>query len=541
MVPRTPEALPGNSQESGRTATHGEAQPAPQPSGRSRPAAELGVVAVLVAWALAVILLLDRTPYGLDEATARVVLLLWSIADQVPSPVITLGVPDFRALFLAPFGVVFPGSLLAVKIGTLLVYLAASIALFRWRARQDDTEGPLLATGLLLIAPLALEQIDRIAVGPFVLLGLVLGIWADELYRSTRTRFGGWYFTQLILCLALPTMHPAGLALPLVLAFGWLRHAAPEPAAPGIIPGRERTHVLVGVALAALCGLLLGGGWPQQAWLGNPLTALGQVLFAREAALAAGNGPLLGAGAALGLALLATLWLARAALLADRLGQALGLALCLALASGDRCFALFGLVLLLHWGFPLLLRVRLGRSGGFAGQRGVAFAALVVLCTVFLLDGRARYAEVHGAAILSAQDRLIEQAAQRVQQDEDQAAAAAVQPGLVTAEDKARRSPRVASQWPGRTMVACRCSSLPLPPAIDDPARFAANLRGIRYVVFDPQDPRNRPLSQSFAILGGAQAETVVLQPGGVLLRLRTETPAPGPDGKPAPAEKPGP
>jgi hypothetical protein len=148
-----------------------------------------------------------------------------------------------------------------------------------------------------------------------------------------------------------------------------------------------------------------------------------------------------------------------------------------------------------------------------------------------LVSDRSRYEALQHDPVLSVQDQLIQALASGVQQAAQQAAATA-QPGLVTGEQKARSGPRVASQWPGRTMIACRCSTLPLPPATEDQARFAANLRGIGFVIFDPQDPVNRALSQNFAVLGGAAAETVALQAGGVLLRLRTD---PVPDHAPEP------
>jgi hypothetical protein len=213
-------------------------------------------------------------------------------------------------------------------------------------------------------------------------------------------------------------------------------------------------------------------------------------------------------------------------------------------------------VLLLHWGFPLLLRVRVGRAAGLAGQRGVALALLLLLCTAFLVADRARYAALQHAPLLSEQDSLIQVLAADLQQAEQQAqqqakatapaasatpttpqspGAGLVTPELVTQEQKARSGPRIASQWPGRTMIACRCNTLPLPPASDDPVRFAANLRGIRYVLFDPRDRVNQPLAQNFAQLGGAAAETVALQAGGVLLRLRSD-----PVAEHAPAPDPG-
>ncbi len=72
-------------------------------------------------------------------------------------------------------------------------------------------------------------------------------------------------------------------------------------------------------------------------------------------------------------------------------------------------------------------------------------------------------------------------------------------------------------------MIACRCSTLPLPPPTEDPAVFLANLKGTEYVLFDPLDLANRPLSRGFSLLGGARAETLSLQAGGVLLRLHAD------------------
>lgn len=514
--------------------------------GESRFPKELWVVAALVAWALGLTALLDRSPFGLDEATARVVLLLWSVSDQVPAPIVTLGVPDFRALYLAPAGIVFSGSLIAVKICTLLIYLAAVIGIHRWRVRLADSEAPLLASGLLLIAPIATRLIDRVDLAPFLLLSLALGAWAQEIYRDTRTRFGGWYFAQLLLCMALVDLHPAGLAYPVLLAASWLRPAGAGAGSPvGIIPGSERTHVLAGIAIATAAGLLLAHGWPQQSWFGNPLPVLARDILGIVARTDAGENLSEALGIVLLLALLATLWLARRDWRADALGRYAVAALAIGALCADGCFALLSLVLILHWGFPLLVRVRLGKAAGFAAQRGVAFALLLVASTAFLSADRARFLELRHEPVLSAQDRLIEQLADDVHKTAQQAAAG-VQPGRVSGEEKARSGPRVASQWPGRTMIACRCSTLPLPPPSEDPARFASYLRGIGYAVFDPRDPANRELSRSFALLGGNVAETVVLDEGGVVLRLHTGTVADHPpededaDRPSTPATKPG-
>jgi|GEM_PF-277821 len=486
----------------------------------------LWLVAALVLWALAMTTLLERGPYGLDEATARAVLFLWSIADAVASPIVTLGVPDFRAVYLIPAGVLFSGSLLAAKLCTLVVLLAAVIALFRWRRQSGDAESPLLASGLMLLCPLVVAAIDTIAIGPFLLLTFALGAWADQGYRASRIRFGGTYFAQLLLCLTAATLHPAGLALPLALALAWLRDRPVPSAGASLVPGSERVQVLAGIGIATLIGVLLAAGWRLQAWLVNPLTGLSGGVFGvrPESSLGDTLSWILGALMLLGWA--ATLWFVRANLRADRLLATLALGGLIALLAGDATCTLLVLALLLYWGFPLLLRVRVGGAGGFVGQRGVAFALLVVLSTAFLSADRTRYERLQRGAELSAQDRLIDTLASSIQQAHPPSA----QPGPPTEQDKARSGPRVASQWPGRTTIACRCSVLPLPPGVTDQDLFLSNLRGIDYVLFDPKNPENRVISQNFAVLGGARAETLALQAAGVLLQLHPapQEPPPG-------------
>jgi hypothetical protein len=481
----------------------------------------------LVLWSLAVTALIDRTPYGLDEATAHAVLFLWSIADAVASPIVTLGIPDVRAVFLIPAGAIFSGSLLAVKLCTLVVVLALAIGLFRWQRAAGNAEPALPATGLLLLSPLTLTAIDHLAIGPFLALSFVLGALADRGYRAGRIRFGGTYFAQLFLILAAISLHPAGLAYPAMLALGWLRSPPTEPPVAALIPGTERTHVLAGIAVATVLGLLLAHGWPHQDWLGNPLTALPQGIFAFQAESALGINLIWLVGAVLALALgsvvVAVVRAGRAQPQPDLLARTLGLGTLIAAASADASYVFLALVLLLHWGYPVLLRLRLGRRSGFIAQRGAAFVLLVLVSTIFLSADRNRFEQVRAGPELSAQDQLIRALTDTLQQAHPEKP----QPGLVTEEEKARSGPRVASQWPGRTMIACRCSTLPLPPASDDQELFLANLKGTEYVIFDPLSPVNRNLSRSFATLGGARAETVSLQAGGVLLRLHPETKVP--------------
>jgi hypothetical protein len=493
-----------------------ETDAAPAPRGRSTrilPESVWAVIAIVV-WALAITTLIDRGPFGLDEASARAILFLWSVSDQVASPIVALGVPDFRAVYLIPAGVPFSGSLLAVKLCTLFVLLTAAIAIFRWRRRTGDAESPPIACALLLLCPLSAAAIDRVDIGPFLLLTFVLGAWADDAYRTGGIRFGGMYFGQLILCLSACTLHPAGLALPIVLARSWIIRQPAEDQPAGLIPGRERTHVLTGIALATLIGCLLAAAWHLRDWIGNPVTALAAFIFSLSTDSGAPAALAWTLGSVLLLALVATVWRLRASLGEDRLFATIALGATIAAPSGDLSFALLALSLLLFWGFALLLRVHVPGAGGFIGQRGVAFALLIVVSTAFLSSDRARFERIRSGPELSAQDQLIDGLAQAVHQGEAHAGV----------------GPRVASQWPGRTMIACRCSALPLPPAIEDEQRFLANLRGIDYVVFDPKAPENAALSRAFAILGGGRAETVVLQSAGVVLRLHgAQEPAPAP------------
>lgn len=484
------------------------------PTTRSRIAGEFGTVFALVIWALAVTSLLDRSAYGLTEALARDLLLLWSAADQVPMPIVTLSLPDVRTLFLLPAGVVFSGSLLAAKCVGLLVHLAGVIAIFRWRSRDPaNAESALLATGVLLISPLSIHMIDTLDPALFVGLALVLGVWAEHMYHQSRARFGGWYFAQAIVSFLLVDLHPAGLAYPLWLGLRWMRRGTAAGDEDNIIPGRERTHVLIGVALASLLGLFCSGFWPRLGAERNPLLAMGQLLPID------GLPPVVAMilGGAAGALVLALFWFQRRSLREDGLGTVLGFAWLISLISADATTAYLGLLLLLHWGFRSVLDLRLPVGSGFLAQRGIGFAVLIALCSGALISDRSRLEALRGEPVLSAQDDLIDRLARKVQEDNQ---AEPLKPGLADKETRARTTLRVASQWPGRTMLACRCNALPLPPAMADSGRFAANLAGIRYVIFDPRDPVNRPLVESFAVQGGNLVQTLALERAGVLLAI---------------------
>ena len=74
-------------------------------------------------------------------------------------------------------------------------------------------------------------------------------------------------------------------------------------------------------------------------------------------------------------------------------------------------------------------------------------------------------------------------------------------------------------------MLACRCGAVPLPPSAKDELKFEM-LRGINFLIFDHKDPRNRSLSRNLAMLNAGNAETLALQEGGVIVKIKAEEPA---------------
>src|ERR1035441_9940207 len=124
---------------------------------------------LLLPWAILVGLGLRSGPYGLTEEGAKALLVAWSIGDAVASAAFTLGTPDIRVVFFLPLGFSWPGAVIAAKVLTLLITAGAGVGLYRWRRREDQAEAALLATGLLLIAPLTLDSSNALSAAPFLL------------------------------------------------------------------------------------------------------------------------------------------------------------------------------------------------------------------------------------------------------------------------------------------------------------------------------------------------------------------------------------
>lgn len=459
---------------------------------------------VLLVWGAALISLdlLRTTPYGLDEGGARGLLLIWSIFDKIINPIVTLGIPDFRALLFIPLGAYWPGSLLAAKVFTLLLAFAAVTILFRWSSRTTDQEVALIASALLLISPQLLNEIDSVDTGVYLLLALTVGAWLNATYRKAQRAFGGWFFVQLVWTAITVTLHPAGLAYPVILAWSWYQ----DPLDP-----RLKRHLGIGLLIVSSVTLALRGGWPTIEFGINPLLSLAQ---AHQAVIGVADPNWL-VGALFGLLLVIVIWVDRRFLARDFIGLMLVAGLILGLFAADSAWVILALTLLLYRGTALLISLNQKFTGGLLQQRGLVLVVGFVLATVFMMTDKARH-EAIALGTLSPQDQLIHFLAQDITEE--------------TKDFKA------ASQWPGRTMIAVRRDVFPLPTAEKDAPTLLQNIRGITHLIFDHMDIRNRDLSRNIAEATGV-AETLFLEKGGVVVQIRQPNqPNDGKEVAPAPA-----
>ena len=455
----------------------------------------------LLLWGALCFLLLNKTAYGIDEGAAHALLLAWSVADNVVSSIVTLGLPDFRAVILAPVGYLWTGNILAAKIATILVMAGAAWAFHAWKKRSGDSEGALLATGLLLISPLVLDQIDTISAGPYLLLTFALGAWADQMYREKPQAFGGKYFAQLFLCMASVTLHPIGLAYPLALLWSWYR----DP-----INRKQQGYFIGGIALTVTLTLLLTMGWRNVEWFANPVMGLSSILFGSTEGGDTGAMRWISGIGTLFILLLVIFKQAKN-LWADLLGRACLAALVIGILTGDEVLGMIVLATCLYWGLPLILQRPTDVQGGFWQQRGVAMLLIFVIATAFMNIDKARYQNVLEGNLVP-RDNLIKALVENIE---------GPQSNQTASKSSSEKPIKIASEWPARTMLACRCNTLPLPPSAKDDQALFAMLRGINYLIFDPRNPHNSSLSHNLALMGAGKVETIVLQQGGVIVEIK--------------------
>ncbi len=485
---------------------------------------------LILPWAVLVGLTLGTGPYGLSEEGAKALLVAWSIGDAVASAAFTLGVPDVRVIFFLPLGFVWPGQVMAAKVLTLLVMAGAGVALYCWRRRDDQAEAALLATGLLLIAPLTVHSIDALSAAPFLLAIAGAACWLNGLLGRESGKLGGSFFAQIMSCAAAVSLHPAGLAYPAMLVFTWWRKPPDQ---------RHREYFLTGVPLAVLIVLAMRQGWPGMAWGQNPVAAAAAVFSGGR-----NEGPLAPADWLAGLPLLgltaAVAWHERRRLCADLTGGTLLLSVLFGAAAADQTWGLLMLALMLYGGLPWLLRACAPLAGhGLMLQRGWLWLLLLLICTAFMRTNKSHY-EAGRHNFLSDQDQLISDFAEGVKNlriadaqgtADNTAPADSKAPGGSTVPSgsampgQPSRAILVASSWPARTSIACRCDGLPLPPAAKDPDSQLTMMRGVSYVIIS-DDAANRALAINFAQLG-SRIEVLSRERAGAILQLKPARAAP--------------
>jgi hypothetical protein len=451
-----------------------------------------GVLALL-AWGGLILglSLLRFDAYGIDEGAARSLLINWTVADRVVNPIVTLGAPDFRALLFLPLGAYWPGSFVALKVFMLVVLFAAVTLLYKWSKKHQDGETALIASGLLLIAPLSLMQINAVGAGPFLLLGFGLGLWLDQRYRKVGKQLGGWFFIQMLLVVTMVTIHPAGLAYPLALAWEWQRN----PLNP-----HQRKQMHIGIGIATVFALLFAYifGNPAINWGVNPLETLGATAMGRVPGdltplqYTSGVVPALIVGA--------VIFGYRKQILAEMLPRMLVLGGLLGLVAADFGWSLILLALVLYCGMPLLIKLN-GSMGihNFAGQRGLVMLVIFIFATLFMLGDRSyRSSVINGS--LDPHDQIIK--------------------ALATETEPMKENFYTISQWPARTMLALKRPVFPLPPEFKTPQELLKNIGKIDFIVFDPFDPANKHLRQQLSTLT-KETETLIQQTGGVIVKVK--------------------
>lgn len=446
-----------------------------------------GFAALLLWGGLLVIFdLLRLDPYGLNEQAARTLLLIWSASDNIINPIGFLGAPDMRALLYLPAGIYWPGNMLAIKLLTALYAFIAITLLYHWIKKTESAEAAMLACALLIISPMMITQIDQLQAGPFLLLGFLVGSWLDDAYRAKPRYFGGWYFSQLLMVFVIVSIHPLGLAYPLAIALRWFTQKDQH---------KKSLHVHIGLLIALVLGSIFMNS--DITLFSNPIAALSNAALPSPALLMEGSAWL--PGIILGLLLVLIIIVDLPFLRSNLFAQMLLLASLIGVLLADGSWALIASTLVISRGIVLLIRFNSGNRQGLMAQRGLVLAASFVVATFFMLQDKS-HAIQNKLQVLSPVDELIENLARKAS-EHDQAF-------------------RAYSQWPARTMLACRREVFPLSPRIADDPQLSENLVKMTHLIFNPFDPVFKPLSDKLAHLTDL-LETTVFLSSGVILTVR--------------------
>lgn len=431
--------------------------------------------------------LLRLDSYQINEGAARALLMVWSVADRVISPIVVLGIPDFRALLFIPLALYWPGSILASKVLTMILVFVATTLLYHWSRKKYNEESALIASGLLLISPLLLMQVDTLGAGAYLFFIIAIGHWMNNRYRSNHRPLGGWFFLQMLSIAIAVSIHPLGLAYPLALLWEWWRNPINET---------QQRHYFIGIGIATTFPLLVRGGWDNLSYFNNPITT-----FANSMLSSPGEGAQWLIGLVIITAFVIILLTQRKTITNDLIGKSLLLASAIGLLTADSHWALIIMVTVLFYGAPLLLQLNklLGKNS-FAGHRGLSLFVIVIVATLFMQMNKSHQTDIK-RNILDEQNTLIMTLAEEL---------------APVSEDQ---EVMVISQWPGRTMLAIRRPVMPLPPTYTDADTLLKNIRGTTHLIFDPKKIENRQLQQQLASVPAA-SQPLSIQPGGVILAL---------------------
>jgi len=444
----------------------------------------------LLAWVFIALFRYDN--YGIEETAALDLLLNWSIVHQIASPVAFFGVPDLRAILFIPLDMHWVGSLIAAKVYTMFFLFGTALLLYNWGEERHGSEASMIATSLLLIAPIALMQTDAIGSGVYLLWAFSIAAIFDKLMHASERTAPSWLFLQMLMCAFAVSLHPMGLALPLVVIWRWLR----EPVE------RKKAHrmILSLIAATAIMLLLRWGWYGMDTAAANPLNILADALLGSpllHAAHSWGMGLII---ADLGIvAMIATLLIQKLDI--DSTSLMLIVASAIGALHADHAWVLIYWATTVYLGVPLLIKLneRIGWRG-MVGQRGLVLIVVMVIAVMVTSTAKTSYA-THHMELKSETDQVI-----------------------AVLEREAQSAPVdqfiAASQWPARTLLVTRRDVLPLPPANPDIQDFETNIKGITHLAFNPKLKSMHELARNMAALSH-KYETIALMPSGVVVKIK--------------------
>ncbi|MDQ6967280.1 MAG: hypothetical protein Q9M14_01180 [Mariprofundaceae bacterium] len=442
--------------------------------------------------------------FGIDEGAARALLINWSIIDHVANATPLFGFPDLRAIMFIFLDLHWAGSLPAAKVFTLFMLLGTALMFYRWSEVYDSPETGTIATALLLISPIAIMQTDSISPGVFLLFCFATAFWMNYyLQRTIRTMSASLFMLILMSAFAV-SLHPMGLALPLVLCLQWLPkqndHHALNHDITTQISADKRRNLLIGLGISTALLLFVRWGWSGLETSNSPLASLGAILTGSPILQAT---PPIGFGvimaSLLGFVIVTYIYQRNVELLSSTLV----IASLIGIFQPDHSWALIALTCILFLGLPMLIAAH--RKTGIQsiiGQRGLVILLIIIFSSIFTSADK-HYRTISQLKLKSDSDNLLAAAAR------------------IASNHKVDFI--MASQWPARTMLVTKRDVLPLPPQslLQDEDTFIKKTASVTHFMFNPNAPENAALSKISARLS-QRMQAVELLPAGVILEVNT-------------------